>query len=62
MKLYVLPKRRTKPSFPAPKPSDVCAGWRPPPFQSGSQASVGDKPVGSLGPEGTKAHSHPREC
>lgn len=35
----------------------VLAGGRP--FQTRSQASVGDKPVGSLGPEGTKVHSHP---
>lgn len=38
----------------------VCAGWRPPPFQTRRQGLCGDKPVGSLGLEGTEAHSYPQ--
>lgn len=59
MKLDVLLKEESHAVLCSQAQRAVCAGWRPPPFQTRSQASVGDKPVGSLGPEGTKVHSHP---
>lgn len=60
MKLHVLlgGGEHSCPPSPAPKPA-ICvrAGGRLLPDRS--QASAGDKPAGSLGPEGTKVHNHP---
>lgn len=56
------PKKRTKPAFPAPRPSDlICECWlRTPPFQTGSQGLCGGQSCGQPGLEGTEAHSHPQ--